>query len=792
MKKFRNQLYALLLAAFVTFSGMGAAVQAGTPFFGGYPPEEETTEAVVGETTSFAEPETEVPTMPEPETEVPTQPEPEPETEMPAETKAQGGRSGFFSTTEGREEETTNFTEPVTEAPTMPEPETEAPAMPEPETEVPTQPEQEPETPAETKAQGGRSGFFSTTGQEPETEAPATPEPETEVPTMPEPETEAPVTEPEPETEVPTTPEPETEAPVTEPEPETEAPVEPVTGPEPGSPEAAAQAAFEELMNRLFVETASNNILDLHYLIRYPENYQITDVPVNFGDYSLEGQQEEFEISHQELAELQAIDRSALTPSQQKVYDIVLDYMIYTDALSPYLLYNELLSPATGIQTNVPILLAEYTFYSREDVDTYLELLTTLPDLYNQLIDMEKAKSEAGLFMSDTAVDDLVDSCSAFLQDQENHYLISTFDERVNALEGLTEEEKADYSARNREVFENYVAPAYQILIDGLTALKGTGVIEGGLANYPDGRAYYEALVAQTTGTEFTVDELTDLVNDYFYTDLTRLSFALIMHPEVSENFDSFSFTLTDPEEILLDLQEKVKADFPELPETSYVVKHVPEALQDVLSPAFYLTPCLDDYSVNSIYVNDGSLDGSSLYSTLAHEGYPGHLLQTVYELSHMEYPVLSAISTSGYKEGWASYVELQSYYWDDQPEEVLNIMSLNNSATLALYAMLDLGIHGQGWSREETGKILSDMLGIDDIETRDQVYNYVMESPTNYLWYYIGYLEFRMMREEAEEALGESFDAKAFHTFLLDMSNASFRVIRPCFDEWLAAQPRG
>ncbi|MBR4210147.1 MAG: DUF885 family protein [Lachnospiraceae bacterium] len=610
-----------------------------------------------------------------------------------------------------------------------------------------------------------------TTVAESETEGPEaeTAALETESPVA---ETEEPTTAAEPETAA-----PETESPETEPQ-ETDVDL------------ASAQEAFDALTQELFLQIMSDNALDLHYTLRYPENYGITDAPATFGTYSLEFMEEDKLDTEEKLAQLKAIDRELLTKDSQVVYDILLDTMESSLAVSEFPLYDEQLSPTTGIQTNLPILMAEYTFNNKKDVDTYLALLRDLPAFYDQIIAFEQKKSEAGLFMSDVAVDDLVESCTAFLQDQENHYLITTFDTRVDALSDLTQEEKASYKEQNKAAFQEAVIPAYENLIAGLTALKGTGKNEIGLAGLPEGKAYYEALVAQTTGTRYSVEELIEQVEATMSKDMMALSFQALLHPRAVEKLESFSFSYTDPEEILTVLQEKIKSEFPELPPTAYTIKHVPEALQGEMSPAFYLTPCVDDYSMNSIYINDGSLDASSLFSTLAHEGFPGHLVQTVYALANLKNPVMAVISCPGYSEGWATYVEMQSFLWDEGTDKnVLKIMQLNQQATLALYALADLYIHYEGYSREQIGEFLMTNFGIDDVEVQNEFYNYIMESPTNYLWYYVGYLEFRQMREEAEDTLGRKFDALAFNTFLLDKGDCSFRVLRRYFDEWLAEQ---
>lgn len=104
-----------------------------------------------------------------------------------------------------------------------------------------------------------------------------------------------------------------------------------------------------------------------------------------------------------------------------------------------------------------------------------------------------------------------------------------------------------------------------------------------------------------------------------------------------------------------------MKGLFPELSQCGYEVRQVPSCLEGSLSPAL-----LSDGSCwtwtgtqNVIYINGGSTDSrKDLYTTLAHEGFPGHLYQTVYNRTHAKTPLSALLSCSGANEGWATYVE--------------------------------------------------------------------------------------------------------------------------------------
>ena len=173
----------------------------------------------------------------------------------------------------------------------------------------------------------------------------------------------------------------------------------------------------------------------------------------------------------------------------------------------------------------------------------------------------------------------------------------------------------------------------------------------------------------------------------------------------------------------------------------------------------------------------------------MAHEGYPGHLYQCNYfnRVNHSRLRAL--LSFSCYVEGWATYVQYLSYQWEEGiTPELASLLALNESAYLALYALADYQVNYEGISSEELAIFLNDTMGIDNPAAAAHLYQVVCEDPANYMKYYVGYLEITKMRETAEQALGERFVPKDFHTFLLDFGPAPFGIIREHFTDWLAS----
>ena len=554
----------------------------------------------------------------------------------------------------------------------------------------------------------------------------------------------------------------------------------------------AAQDAFDQFTEDLFREEAAASLLTLHYTVAEPAAYGITGYDRTLGTVSPEDSQESVSEAKELLDELEGMDSRVLREDQRLTYTILssyLDYLLAGDGLE---LYDQPLSSSLGIQAQLPLLLAEYAFYTPQDVEDYLSLLSSIGTYYDSILAFERQKSDAGLGMSDGAIDRVIASCSAYLLDAEHSFMAETFDERLEGLEGLSEAEREAYSERNRQAINEAFVPAYQSMIDGLTALKGTGENDQGLSHFPDGKKYYEYLVNLYTGTSYKdIPSLKQAIHGRMATDLMAAGRYLEKDPSLADQASNYQFALTDPEAILEDLASQCQEDFPPIGEYECHIKDVPKALEGILSPAFYLTVPLDRPEDNSIYINNGSTDAfQQLYTTMAHEGYPGHMYQTLYFNSSNTCNLRKLLSFTSYTEGWATYVEYYAYGLDNGLHpDLAQVLRYNSSFTLALYAAMDIYIHYDGWSMEQIGDYLETIIGISDPEVTAEVYYQIVDNPVNYLEYYVGYMEIMDMREQAEETLGNDFSALEFNRFLLDIGPAPFRVIKPYFNEWLVEQ---
>ena len=532
---------------------------------------------------------------------------------------------------------------------------------------------------------------------------------------------------------------------------------------------------FRDYTEALFASEVSSDAVTLHYTLKDPEAFGIRSEAEGFGEITSDPSQLRAAAENMRKV-LDGFEYKELDIRNQITYDI-LDYSAGTaEESADYLLYDEPMGLVSGIQTQLPVILSEYQFYDREDVEDYLRLMESTPEYFESLIEFEQKKSEAGLFMADYAAETVVEQCNAFLDMGEGNYLYSTFKDRVHEVKELSEKEKSDYIQENALMMEDYIYPAYQKLISAVKGLMGTGENEKGLCFLPDGKEYYEILVKQSTGTDRTVRELEDLTRRQITEDLEAMEAVVGTTAEDAKETMAKSGQ-EDAEIILGKLEAGIRNAFPESPETELKIKYVPSEMEEHLSPAFYMIPAIDNTGENVIYLNQSKMgDDLTLFTTLAHEGYPGHLYQTVYYEGTDPDPVRSLFSFGGYVEGWATYAEMCSYYLTPLSKEQAVLLQKNSSIILALYALADMGIHYEGWSRLDTVAFFSSY-GITDAETVEQIYELIIGSPANYLKYYIGYVEFLELKKEWFRKQ-EKPSQKEFHDAVLTTGPAPFEIV--------------
>lgn len=546
-----------------------------------------------------------------------------------------------------------------------------------------------------------------------------------------------------------------------------------------GGKENNTLKTFEAFANHLFASYVQTDTLTMHYKLADPSAYGIEKKEVTLGEVSGEAFRNHVKDAKENYETLMTFDYETLSREEQITYDVLKTHLEQELKMEGMELYEEVLGEYSGISSQLPVLLSEYEFYTEKDVEDYLELCRQIPSYFAQLIQYEKERLAAGVFMSDSNVDGIIDQCMSFIENPDTNVLIETFSQRIHDFNGTNEAKKTEWIEENNRIVKEIVIPAYKKLMEEMAGLKGKGGAQS-LVSLPLGKEYYEAKVQMAVGTEKSVDEIKNMVTQSILEQMEEMQKMCNENPSIAAQASTGSYPAGTWDAMLNDLKNKTTADFPPLQEVYYEINSVHGSLQDHLSPAFYLIPPMDHSWDNVIYINESpQYDHSDLYLTLAHEGFPGHLYQNVYFANQKETPIRYLLAFPGYTEGWATYVENLAYsYMDTMPEDVREYLRLNYFTSLGLYARMDIGVNYDGWTLEQLGELIHTYFNVEDEAMVQDIYDMMTNDPANYLSYYVGGLFFQDLREKAEQSLGDSFSSMKFHEKILEIGPCTFEVL--------------
>lgn len=543
--------------------------------------------------------------------------------------------------------------------------------------------------------------------------------------------------------------------------------------------------AFTEFLDKEFVEMMEDDYMTMHYTVKDYASYGIEKPDISFGTATLESYNDAVTSLQESLDALHAFGYDTLSVSQQHDYDAYEKYLEDMIALNKYPLFDSYFNPSTGILDNIITNFTEFVFYEKEDFDDYLEALSTVPEYFDEALEITKYQAENGYFLSDTLVSEAIEWINDYTAKVEDNALIVVFDESVDAFTGLTDSEKESCKEKNKEIVLNEIIPAYENAAQVIDELRGSAKYEGGLANYPNGAEYYQALVSYKASTSDTVEELVEECEDYF-DDLIDLLYTLYyVEPTIDDLYDEADFGLSDATEVLTYLQEHLNG-YPEGPEVSYISSYLDESVANDSVLAYYVNPAIDDYKNNVIRINGETLGESEedMFSTLAHEGFPGHLYQTTWYLDTDPHPIRSAISSMGYTEGWAMYAEFDALLDSPVSYTVGQYISFYTALNYVVDAYADLGVNGLGWTVDELSEKL-DNIGLNG-DVAQSLYDFVVEAPAQIIPYGIGLVKFQQLRGKASESLASSFNEETFNTVLLTYGPRSFEAVEEDVNDYI------
>ncbi|MDR2108474.1 MAG: DUF885 domain-containing protein [Coriobacteriales bacterium] len=553
---------------------------------------------------------------------------------------------------------------------------------------------------------------------------------------------------------------------------------QPLTPPQPPASSASAAASanaqsasetVRQIGQELFNYEVSLDTLTLNQLVADPAALGITAPKASLGEFTVSSYREDNTWYHELLVRLDALDRSELSESDALTAELIEKVLEQTLQSEAFFYYNEPLFPSMGIHSNLPNALLEYSFRNRHDIDDYLGLLNDIPRYFNQVIAFERVKAKRGLLMNQACFDDILKEIDTFLVEPADNVLIKSFnlllDSGKTPFAELGDDERASLRQANSEAVHNAVYPAWQKLRAAVAALKPLARSETKIVSYARGREYY-ALDLHIMGFSQTPEQAAELLDERLGDFLDALLDSGVLPDEGGKpNIPGLS-TPFPAKPTLEYLRQAMLADFPEIADFNFSVEETPEELPNDLALAYYKIPAVDDPDDNQIYYYPQNVsDDLSYLTTLAHEGFPGHMYQTNYFAQCDPQPVRKLLRFDAYMEGYAMYAETLALSYFGLNEQQAASQAAYDALMYALHARIDIGVNYQGWSQQQLAAYLEDF-GMSS--AAGELYLGAQKQPQVYLPYGLGLVSFLDLRAETEQRLGSSFVEKDYHDAIL------------------------
>ena len=557
----------------------------------------------------------------------------------------------------------------------------------------------------------------------------------------------------------------------------------------------AEQERFDAFIEKEFVDTMESDYTTAHVYLQDPEAFGVDpyQISVSLGTRMDEESQEEAMASFTATCEeFRTFDRDELSVEQQDVYDIF-DYQVsLSEALSDakFDYYAPLFESISGLHYQLPTLFADWQLRNEEDVQDLITLMSDVRPYVDSALEYTRTQEEQGLLMLD--LDSVISYCEGIVESGEDSAVLQAMNDCIAALE-LGEEKTAQYQQQLADAFAESFLPAYADILDTMRDLQANGDNnEQGLAQFEHGKEYYALLLQQSVGSNKTPEEIKTMMEEAFNEHLQQLQLFAMAYPEETQQVleqDLPKTGYTSYDEILQDLQSHIFDDFPQVEDLRYQIEDVNEEIaSDSGVAAYFNVPSLDGDTVKQLRVNpnNAGVDSIDTYATVAHEGFPGHMYQYAYMYENVDSNFIKALANVGaYTEGFAVYAQYESLkYLDGISQEVLDVYREYELLTYCLVIAADIGIHYEGWSLDEFENYFTEM-GLS-IGSGDALYAQLQANPAVFETYYVGYHEIMDLREKAEDALGENFDAKAFNEALLESGTAPFNVVERHIDAYI------
>ena len=546
------------------------------------------------------------------------------------------------------------------------------------------------------------------------------------------------------------------------------------------------QKKFDEFMKQEFVESMEQSYPNTHIILENPKDYGVdtskTKVQID-KELNETTMKENKELNEKSAKAFKEFDRDTLSDEQKETYDIYSYMLDYTTEMndSKFDYMSMPLESMTGMHTQLPTLFSDWTLRNEQDVKDVITLMKSVRPYMDSILAYTKKQEEKGTLMLD--IKSVKEYCEKVVKEDVNSSVLTGLNESIDNLK-LGDYKTKQYKAELKKAFQEYFLPAYSDIIKTMKELDSSKNNTLGLSHMKNGKEYYELLFKQATGTDKSIEDIKKELNSMSRSSLLAVQSVISKNKNLYDEYvnGKIKTKYKDFESMLKDLDKDIKDDFPSVGTLNYRIRPIGEDLASGGVAAYFNIPALDGTTPKQIRVNmlEDALNVQSLetFSTVAHEGIPGHMYQIAYAYKNVKDPWRNSMASFlGYTEGYATYTELYALkYLDGVSADAVKLQQNMVVYQDCLIALADIGIHYEGWTKEDLSNFLEENgLGVSDVS---DFYNQLQANPTAFLSYYVGYVQIANLKKDAQEELKDKFNDRDFHEAILKSGAAPFHVV--------------
>ena len=529
------------------------------------------------------------------------------------------------------------------------------------------------------------------------------------------------------------------------------------------------------------------------------------------SDVSLAAVARRKRINSDQIAALQAIDRSRLSGQAMVDYDTILyDRVAYDRAARRFAYGGEgggtpyLISQIDGAYSDVPQFLdAQHTIATAADCDAYLSRMEAFGRMMDQECERVRHDVALGVVPPDFALAGALAQMRLLRVPADRSTLVSSLVARARA-----HSIPGDWAGRAAAIYNRAVLPALDRQIALVQQLQPHAVHDAGVWRLPDGEAYYTEALRSSTTSDMAPAEVHRLGLDVTR-ELTARAEVLFRRIGMTSGTvaERYAALYRDPRYLYPDseagraqelaaltglvqaMERRLPSYFGTLPRAPLEIRRIPPETEGGAS-THYSGGSLDGTRPGIYWLNMrdmGEVPYWDMPTTTFHEGVPGHHLQIMLQLQSSLPDARKILGFSGYAEGWALYAEQLAQemgFYTDQPAWELGYIhdALLRSGRL----VVDTGIHAMRWSREQAVTTLHEIDG-DPLSLCGQEIERYACNPGQACSYMVGKTTILRLRERARQALGSRFDIRHFHDAVLLSGSMPLTVLENRIDSYIA-----